>query len=102
MSSHRGRVSVVGYVVVAFGMCVVSLVVLLFQTTSASFHRERDRAVTQLAAAAQQNANDVDGSLPSAQALIEGIASQPAIAGLDPAQCDTVMSGLRDGLSNVH
>ncbi len=88
------RLSVVAYMVAAFGLCIVGLGVVMTTTTTASFRRERERAGAELRMAAQNAAAADEKMMPQAAQFLSGIASQPHVRALDPAKCGDAFASL--------
>jgi signal transduction histidine kinase len=88
------RLSVVAYMVAAFGLCIVGLGVVMTTTTTASFRRERERAGAELRMAAQNAAAADEKMLPQAAQFLTGIAGQPNVRSLDPVKCGDAFTSL--------
>lgn len=96
------RVSVSTYLIGAFGVCALSLVLVAVQSTRISFERERERAWQDL----RMTTRDTQESAASASAelvpYLNTFASDPKVRSLDPAQCDLACNGLTGILTTEH
>jgi diguanylate cyclase (GGDEF)-like protein len=88
------RAGVRAYLLATFSACLVALGALMAMTTASSFHRERNRAATELHAAALDNAHWADQTMPGALDVLQSVSTQPGITGFDPVECADVFSGL--------
>ncbi|MBV8160054.1 MAG: EAL domain-containing protein [Acidimicrobiia bacterium] len=94
------RASVAVYLIGTFGVCIAALAALVAVTTASSFRRERDRATTELRAAAQVNADSASATVPEMLGFVGDLAKNPALASLDPAQCQASLGTLASVLSS--
>ena len=95
----RSGLPVLTYLALSFGLSVAALVGLVASTTVASFHSERHRVAVSLRAAAQVGADKMADQERQTLAYIVPMASQPAVAALDPARCDSAFGGFASMLA---
>ena len=88
------RLSVVAYMVAAFGLCIVGLGVVMATTTTASFRRERERATAELRMAAQNAAAADEKMVPQASQFLAGFAAQANVRAMDPSKCTDAFTSL--------
>ncbi|HYR61593.1 MAG TPA: EAL domain-containing protein [Actinomycetota bacterium] len=93
------RATLARYLFAMFGISLLALGGLMASTTISSFHRERDRAASALAAVARFNADVQSQTVPGTVQLLEGLASDPGLIVYDPTRCQTQLAGLA-GLEN--
>jgi diguanylate cyclase (GGDEF)-like protein len=96
------RAGVRTYLLATFGACLAALVALTAMTTTSSFHRERGRAERELEAAAQENAQWADETMPGALEVLGSVATQPGITIFDVTECGDVFSGLSSVATQGH
>jgi signal transduction histidine kinase/ActR/RegA family two-component response regulator len=88
------RVSVVVYVLLSFGACIVALGAVMATTTATSFARDRKQASVGLESAARRAGDwEVEG-ITGGQTVLDGLARQDSIASLDPERCKSAFEGL--------
>ncbi len=101
--ARRGRrASVLGHLVAVFGICLISLGVLIAITSAASFRRERDSASGQVATSAGLASAGLGSQLASMPTFLKAIAAQPAVTSFDRNRCDQALASYRSfGLGYV-
>ncbi|MEY2471777.1 MAG: two-component system, sensor histidine kinase [Actinomycetota bacterium] len=89
-----GRASVVVYVLLSFGACILALGAVMATTTASSFARDRKQASVGLESAARRVGDwEVEG-IAGGKTVLEGLARQDSIASLDPKRCKSAFEGL--------
>ena len=86
--------SVVVYLIGAFAICIAALGTLMTLTTTSSFQRERDRALTELKSAARAEAESAADQGPETLGFMQTLATQPGLATLEPVACRQAFAGL--------
>ncbi|MBV8162459.1 MAG: EAL domain-containing protein, partial [Acidimicrobiia bacterium] len=88
------RAPVAWYLAGAFGVCIAALGGLVGLTTASSFSREHDRAIAELHAAAQVNADAAANTVPETLQFLNQLVHEPQLATLDPTDCHAALGSL--------
>jgi diguanylate cyclase (GGDEF)-like protein len=96
----RSGLPVLTYLALSFGLSVAALVGLVASTTMASFRSERHRVAVSLGAAAQVATDKVAEQQRQTMEYMVPLASQPAVAALDPSRCDSAFGGFASILAS--
>ncbi|MBV9043086.1 MAG: EAL domain-containing protein [Acidimicrobiia bacterium] len=81
-------------------MCIAALGGLVAVTTVSSFGRERNRAVTELRASAQVNADTAASTFPEMVGFLQQLSRDPQLATLDPDACRASLGTLASILAS--
>jgi diguanylate cyclase (GGDEF)-like protein len=101
-TSGRRRASVRTHLAATFGLAVVALAALVVTATTASFASQRSRAVAELHALAQQEANGVIDDTDEMVGFMEELGRQPWATNLDAAGCRAFFDSLAAFASSGH
>jgi diguanylate cyclase (GGDEF)-like protein len=101
-TSGRRRASVRTHLAATFGLAIVALAALVVTATTASFASQRSRAVAELQALAQQEANGVIDDTDEMVGFMEELVRQPWATNLDAAECRKFFGSLAAFVSSGH